>query len=194
MIEPIWIAVFVVLALLTFWVWPKAMSLETRKVEDLLTNALLRKQTGNYPEAVRLLEDAVKLQDHEKKPDFGRQTSCLVHLADCYAKQGKYAESRQTYEKLTSIWTAATSKDDPDVFLEIDYLASTADFGSGTNDITDCYAGIIDAKKQAFGANHPDIANSLLIYSRLLMKLGRRQEAEQIEADANAMKQSKTQP
>jgi tetratricopeptide (TPR) repeat protein len=194
MIEPIWIAVFVVLLLLTIWLWPRVMSAETRTAEDLLTNALLRKQTSNYPEAERLLVDAVKVLDAEKTPDFARQTSCLTHLADCYAKQGKFAESRETYEKLTNTWMAAIKKDDPDVFIDIDYLASTADFGSGTNDIADCYVVIIDAKKQLFGANHPDIATSLMIYSRLLTKLGRRQEAQQIEADADAMKpQPKTQ-
>jgi tetratricopeptide (TPR) repeat protein len=193
MIEPIWIAVFIVLILLTIWVWPKAMSVETRKAEDLLTSALLRKQTGNYSEAERLIEEAVKVLQSERKPDFARYSSCLTHLAECYSKQGKFAEARETYDKLVTAWTEAIGKDDPDIFLDIDYLASTADFGSGTTDVADCYATIIESKKQVFGASHPDIANSLLIYSRLLLKLGRRQESEQIEAEANAMRQSRTQ-
>lgn len=184
MLDPIWLAVLGVLILITAVVAPKALKCEGGKADELLTNGLLKKQAGDFSEAEYLLKRALATFESEKKPDFAKRCTCLVHLANCYEKSGSYTEARQLYEKLCSLWLSVISKDDPDVFLDIDYLASTADFGSGTNEIADCYGAIVEAKKQVFGPKHPDVANSLLIHSRLLARLGRKDEAEKLELEA----------
>jgi hypothetical protein len=92
---------------------------------------------------------------------------------------------------LIELWTAAISKDNPEVYLDIDFLASTANFGAGTPDVTDCYAKIIEAKKRVFGQNHPDVGNSLKIYALLLRRLGREAEAQQAERDAEVLLSSR---
>ena len=184
MLDPIWLGVLVVLIGITLVVAPKALKFENGRPDELLTSGLLKKQAGDFSEAQYLLKRALDAFENEKKPEFSKLCSCIVHLAECYEKSAHYAEARQLYEKLCSLWLSAISKDNPDVFLDIDYLAATADFGSGSNEIADCYGAIVEAKKQVFGPKHPDVANSLLIQSRLLARLGRKAEAEKLELEA----------
>lgn len=187
MMEPLYLVFFVILLLIAAVLVPKALKGKSSEADNLFTTALLKKQSGSLSEAEYYLQRALTEFESERTPDFGKMCACIVELAECHAKSGKYAESRQLYARLVELWTAAVSKDNPEVFLDIDYLASTANFGAGTNDITDCYAKIVEAKKRVFGQNHPDVGNSLRIYSLLLKRLGREADAEQAELEAKAL-------
>lgn len=192
--EPLYLIVFVILLLITAVVAPKALKGKSSEADSLLTTALLKKQSGSLSEAEYYLQRALTEFESERTPDFGKMCSCIVELAECQAKSEKYAESRQLYAKLIDWWTKAISKDNPEVYLDIDYLASTANFGAGTADMTDCYAKIIEAKKRVFGQNHPDVGNSLRIYALLLKRLGREADAKQAEHDAEALQAIRDKP
>ncbi len=192
--EPLYILFFVVLLLIAAVLVPKALKGKSSEADSLFTTALLKKQSGSLSEAEYYLQRALTEFESEKTPDFGKMCTCIVELAECQAKAEKYAESRQLYARLIELWTTAVSKDNPEVFLDIDYLASTANFGAGTADVTDCYAKIVEAKKRVFGQNHPDVGNSLRIYSLLLKRLGREDDAKQAELDAEASQASGDKP
>ncbi|CAN5589631.1 hypothetical protein BH10CYA1_BH10CYA1_10130 [soil metagenome] len=194
MIEPLYLVFFVILLLITAVVAPKALKGKPSQADSLFTTALLKKQSGSLSEAEYYLQRALTEFESEKTPDFGKMCTCLVELAECQAKSQKYPEARQLYMRLIDLWTAAISKDNPEVYLDIDYLASTANFGAGTADVTDCYAKIIEAKKRVFGQNHPDVGNSLKIYALLLKHLGREAEAHQAELDAESLQANRDRP
>ncbi len=179
--EPLYLVIFVILLLITAVVAPKALKGKSSEADSLFTTALLKKQSGSLSEAEYYLQRALTEFESERTPDFGKMCTCIVELAECQGRSEKYAESRQLYTKLIDLWMGAISKDNPEVYLDIDYLASTANFGAGTADVTDCYAKIIEAKKRVFGQSHPDVGNSLRIYASLLKRLGRGADAEQAQ-------------
>jgi tetratricopeptide (TPR) repeat protein len=187
MITSLYVAFFVILLLIMAVLVPKALKGQTSEADGLLTTALLKKQIGSYSEAEYYFQRALDAFENEGVPDFAKMCTCLMQLAECQTRSAKYEEARNLYAKLIDLWNAAISKDNPEVFLDIDYLASTGEFAAGTNDVTECYAKIIDAKKRVFGENHPDVANSLKIYAILLRRLGRESDAQQAERDAEVL-------
>ena len=187
-LELSWIVSLILFALIVVFFIYQATKTDHAEVEKLVRDGLLQVQVGNDFEAIYLLERALEILDHERSPDFSHKTSCIAHLANCYSKSGKYAEAKALYERLGSLWLSAIDTGNPQAFLDIDYLASTVDLGSGTNDIIDCYPQIIAAKKQALGNNHADVINSLLIYSRLLYRLGRQDDAKKAQSEADELK------
>jgi tetratricopeptide (TPR) repeat protein len=184
MIDPLYLVFFVVLLLIMAVLVPKALRGQTSEADSLFTTALLKKQSGSLSEAEYYLQRALSAFESEKSPDFGKMCGCLVVLAECLSRSEKYEESRQLYAKLIDLWNSGISKDNPEIYLDIDYLASTANFGAGTSEVADCYAKIIQAKKRVFGQNHPDVANSLKIYALLLRRLGREADAQEAEGQA----------
>jgi len=192
--DPLYLVFFVILLLITAVLVPKVLRGKSSEADNLFTTALLKKQSGSLSEAEYYLQRALTEFESERTPDFGKMCTCVVELAECQSRSEKYAESRQLYAKLIELWTAAISKDNPEMYLDIDYLASTANFGAGTADVTDCYAKIIEAKKRVFGHNHPDVANSLKIYALLLKRLGREEEANQAQTEAEALLANRDKP
>lgn len=186
--DPLYIAFFVVLLLISAVIIPKVLKAPASEADSLFTTALLKKQSGSMSEAEYYLQRALAEFESEKSPEFGKMCTCIVQLADCYSRSGKYPEARDLYARLVELWNSAISKDNPEAYLDIDYLASTASFGAGTADVTDAYARVIEAKKRVFGENHPDVANSLKIYAILLKTLGREDDAKQAEDAAEALR------
>lgn len=185
--DPVYLVFFLILLLITAVLVPKVLKGQSSEADSLLTTALLKKQNGSESEAEYYLQRALDAFQNEKAPDFGKMCACVVQLAECHTRSGKYEEARRLYAKLVELWSSAVGKDNPEVFLDIDYLASTANFGAGTNDVTECYARIIDAKRRVFGQNHPDVANSLKIYALLLNQLGRKDEAAAAQVEAETL-------
>ncbi|HEY9734025.1 MAG TPA: tetratricopeptide repeat protein [Drouetiella sp.] len=192
--DPLYLAFFVILLLISAVIIPKVLKAPASEADSLFTTALLKKQSGSISEAEYYLQRALSEFESEKTPDFGKMCTCMVQLADCQARSGKYPESRALYAKLVDAWTSAIAKDNPEVFLDIDYLASTANFGAGTADVTDAYEQVIEAKRRAFGENHPDIGNSLRIYAILLRTLGREEDAKIAEAEAESLQPRREKP
>lgn len=182
------IAAVILVALIAVFYIRNATKPDPGEVERLVRDGLLQAQAGNDFEAEYLLTRALDILERNPNADFSQKTSCIAHLANSYSKSGKYAESRELYERLASLWNSAISAGNPQAFLDMDYLASTVDLGSGTNYIVDCYPQIIEAKKKLLGINHSDVVSSLLIYSRLLNRLGRHEEAKKAEAEADELK------
>ncbi|HEY9677403.1 MAG TPA: tetratricopeptide repeat protein [Drouetiella sp.] len=187
MIDPLYIIFFIFLIAIMIAFVPKAMRSKISDADSLLANALVKKQTGSMTEAEYFLQQALAAYEKEKTPDLGKMWSCYVHLAELQTKLGKYADARALYSRLIESWNDEIHKDNPEAYLDIDYLASTAEFGAGTHEVAECYARIIDAKRRVFGNNHPDVANSLKIYARLLHRLGRNEDAVAAEEEAESV-------
>lgn len=186
--DPLYLAFFVILLLISAVIIPKVLKGKPSEADGLMTTALLKKQSGSISEAEYYFQRALSEFESEKTPDFAKMCSCLVQLAECRTRAGNYPEARKLNAKLIELWTTAIAKDNPEVYLDIDYLASTANFGSGTAEVTEAYEKIIDAKRRVFGENHPDVGNSLRIYAQLLRTLGRHEDAEAAELQAEALR------
>ncbi|HEY9786637.1 MAG TPA: hypothetical protein V6D17_14645, partial [Candidatus Obscuribacterales bacterium] len=118
-------------------------------------------------------------------PDTARMASCLIHLAECYERQQQMKEAKDCRDKLIALWRQALAVPTPATFIDIDYALSTNEFGSGLHQITEFYERVVEQKEQMFGQTNKDVANSLLIYARLLRKLGEKEVADAAEARAH---------
>lgn len=173
-------------------VWSKGGSAaaDAMKTDQYLQTAHLEKQKGNWAIAESYLERALQVFEMDPVPkDFTKHSSCIVHLADCYAHQAKHKEMREMYQKLHSFWRDQIERGDDSTLMDIDYFVATADFGSATQDIADLYKDVLDIKTRRFPPGHTEITNGMLLYSKLLAKLGDREQAERLETEARAIQQ-----
>jgi hypothetical protein len=159
------------------------------KADSMLEQAHQAKQKGEHEHQEYLLKKLAELYETGGGGDFSKRSSCFVHLSDCLARQGKPAEARQYMDKLLAYWRTILKQNNPDRFIDVDYFIATADFGSATNEIAEYYAEVIERKKQMFGPIHDEVANSMVLHSRLLAKLGEKTQAEELETHANEMRE-----
>ena len=157
------------------------------RADQFLCQGLEEMRKGEHTGAEFLFEKALDIYARDGNRDVSKESSCLVNLANCYARQGKFTESRSSIARMLDIWTSILAKGDGDRIADIDYFAATADFGSGISDVVEFYRKLIDVKRQKFGAGSTEVTNGMLLYSRLLAKSGDRREAERVEAEAKAI-------
>jgi pentatricopeptide repeat protein len=161
---------------------------ETELAHKLVSEALEEKRKGSTDHMQYLLERALQQFESGAVDDMSKYSTCIVNLADCYTKTGKFDQARELYKRMLARWQTVINSRDQARLLDIDYFAATADFGSGIADVANFYRRIIEAKKQIFGANHPEVANSMILCSRLLAKAGERAEAQKLETEANQLR------
>lgn len=184
-----WIAVVgtAALALFVLWSWKKGVgAADTQRVDQLLSSALAERQKGVWTQQEYLLGQALQLLNTEANPDFTKKSSCLVHLADAYQKQGKLKEAKDGYQQLIQFWKKQLQSANTDRLADFDYFAATADFGGGAADVAAFYQEVVEAKKRAYGTPHAEVSNSMVIYSRLLAQSGQKELAQKIENEARA--------
>jgi len=154
---------------------------------QLVGEALEEKRKGNIDHMQYLLQNALGQFESGAVDDMSKYSTCIVNLAESYTRTGKFDQARELYKRMLAKWETALNTRDQTSLLEIDYFASTADFGSGISDVANFYRKVVAVKKQMFGLNHKEVANSMILCSRLLAKAGERAEAQQMEAEANEL-------
>jgi tetratricopeptide (TPR) repeat protein len=162
---------------------------DEQAADNLLHQAHQSRQKGEFDHQEYLLTKAKELYESGVEGDFTKRSSCYVHLADCLTKQGKFAEARKAMEQLLEYWRTVLKQDNADRLMDIDYFIATADFASGTQEIVEFYTAVIERKKQVFGPIHDEVANSMVLHSRLFAKIGEKAKAEELEAQANQMRE-----
>jgi tetratricopeptide (TPR) repeat protein len=160
--------------------------LDEIKADDLLQRGHLERQKGNYVEEEYLLQKALEVLG--PNGDFTKRSSCLVHLIDAYTKQGKLQEARTISQELLNYWRAQIANPSDVLLKDFDYFIATADFASATYDVAEFYRTVPDLKRRMFGMYHSEVADSLMLLSRLQAKLGDKAAAENFEAEANAIR------
>jgi tetratricopeptide (TPR) repeat protein len=160
--------------------------LDEIKADDFLQRGHLERQKGNYVEQEYLLQKALEILG--PRGDFTKRSSCLVHLVDSYTKQGKLQEARTMSKEMLDYWRSQIANPTDVLLKDFDYFIATADFASATYDVAEFYRTVPDLKRRMFGMHHSEVADSLMLLSRLQAKLGDKAAAANFEAEANAIR------
>lgn len=150
-----------------------------------MTAGMFDLHANNYHEAEYKLERALHMMRRQKSPDIPRLVSCLVNLSVCYERNGKLKEAGGVFPLVIKGWTQHMKRGGS--MVDIDYAATHSDFGRGTHEVAEFYLKkVIPMRERKFPKGHHDISNSYVIAARLLRKLGRNEEADELKAKAAA--------
>ncbi len=150
-------------------------------VDALVAQGLLHKQRNDFIEAELDLERALKMLQSASKPDISKTVTCMVNLAQCYEKNGKFKESRDLFQTVLKQWEALLRAKCSSALIDIDYAVTNSDFGKGTGAVEEFYEKVVDFKEKSLGQLHPDVSNSLIILARLKRKMGKNAEADHLQ-------------
>jgi len=160
--------------------------LELLKADEHLRQGHLERQRGNHPQQEYSLLKALEIYGAEG--DFTKKSSCMVHLVDCYSKQGKLKEAREMSQQLIAYWRSMISKPTDTLLKDFDYFIATADFGGATMDVAEFYSAVPELKKKLYGPVHSEVADSIKLLSLLYARLGEKDKAAQLEAESDEMR------
>lgn len=153
------------------------------ELQRLMSSGMMAMQQRDFAEAETHFERALKMLKSEKEPDVPKVVTCLTNLSQCYEESGKHKEAREVFKQIIADWDHHLRKGRP--MVDIDYAATNSDLGRGTNEVAEFYINkVIPLRTSSLPPRHPDISNSYSIAARLLRKLGRNEEADQLELKA----------
>lgn len=187
-------AVFVVLTLLALLLMylnkggSSAGRLEQARINGILSSAALAKSRQDWSQALFLYEQAIGVIDGEKETDEALLIGALQSAAECYEKLAKFTEAKQQRTRLISIFESALNNSRIDFLTDIDYLCSTADFGNSTVDVANFYEKLLAFREKTLAPTDSDFINTIVIYSRLMRKLGEKEIADDLEAHAEQLR------
>lgn len=187
-------AVFVVLTLLALLLMylnkggSSAGRLEQARINGILSSAALAKGRQDWPQALLLYEQAVSVIDADKEADESLLIGALQSAAECQEKLGKFNEAKQYRTRLLAIFESALNNARTDFLTDIDYLCSTADFGNSTVDVANFYERLLAFREKTLPQTHSDFINTIVIYSRLMRRLGEKEIADDLEAHAEQLR------
>lgn len=187
-------AVFVFLTLLVFWLMylnkggSSAGKLEQARLNGILSSAALAKSGADWSQALFLYEQAISVIDGERETDESLLIGALQNAAECQERIGKFTEAKELRTRLLSIFESALNNARADFLTDIDYLCSTADFGASTVDVADFYERLLAFREKTLPQTHSDFINTVVIYSRLMRRLGEKEIADDLEAHAEQLR------
>lgn len=187
-------AVFVFLTLLVFWLMylnkggSSAGKLEQARLNGILSSAALAKSGADWSQALFLYEQAISVIDGERETDESLLIGALQNAAECQERIGKFTEAKELRTRLLSIFESALNNARTDFLTDIDYLCSTADFGASTVDVADFYERLLAFREKTLPQTHSDFINTVVIYSRLMRRLGEKEIADDLEAHAEQLR------
>lgn len=187
-------AVFVFLTLLALLLMylnkggSSAGRLDQARINGILSSAALAKGRQDWSQALLLYEQAIGVIDGEKVTDESLLIGALQSAAECYERLGKITEAKEQRTRLLSIFESALNNSRTDFLTDIDYLCSTADFGVSTVDVANFYERLLAFREKTLAPTHSDFINTIVIYSRLMRKLGEKEIADDLEAHAEQLR------
>lgn len=187
-------AVFVVLTLLALLLMylnkggSSAGRLDQARINGILSSAALAKSRQDWSQALLLYEQAIGVIDGEKETDEALLIGALQSAAECHERLGKFGEAKQQRTRLLSIFESALNNARTDFLTDIDYLCSTADFGASTVDVANFYERLLAFREKTLAPTHSDFVNTIVIYSRLMRRLGEKEIADDLEAHAQQLR------
>lgn len=113
---------------------------------------------GNYTEAIRIINDALKIAEQSLGENNPNYVKSLCNLGLYYSKLGNYNESIRAYSKAIDISEKNLRKDHPDYALMLNGLMmnyyALGNYWEAINYGEDA----LDAQEQSLGKEHPDYA------------------------------------
>jgi CHAT domain-containing protein/tetratricopeptide (TPR) repeat protein len=130
------------------------------------------KAAGQYAQAMRPIERALKLRETALGELHPAVASCLSLLGDVHQLQGHYTQAEPLFQRALAIRQAALSQNHPDVAASLNELASLYTSQGLYARAQPLHERALEIREEALGRNHPDVAESLHNLAILYMTLG----------------------
>ncbi|MBI4355714.1 MAG: tetratricopeptide repeat protein [Candidatus Omnitrophica bacterium] len=168
----------------------QAFGKENLQVADVLFElANLYEIHDRYAEIEPLYERALAIEEQNVGPDSPWLCGMLEELIHVYCVQGKLAKAGSAFDREVAIAERSPSpafqvQTDPDALLETATQLPHGAFDNGGCQAEIRYKHVLATWERTLGKDHPKVATVLERYAGFLRDVGRKEEAEMLEARA----------
>jgi tetratricopeptide (TPR) repeat protein len=117
---------------------------------------------GRYAEALRFLEETLKLRKAQLGSDHQETLQSMSILATCYRYLGRHDEALQLIEKTVALQKTKLGSDHPDTLQSMHNLACIRFARSEHAEALKLYEEALALRKAKIGAGHQDVLKSIL--------------------------------
>ena len=136
----------------------------------------VHENAGKYPDAIRELEEAVRLQS--RRPDtLADLSQSLTELANCYFYTAQYPQADALNQRALAIDRRLYGPRHPHVADDLINLGAVQFEGGHYVEAERWNREALEIMRGWYGPDHPETASAQTILARSLVKLGRRDEA-----------------
>lgn len=148
-----------------------AMQQDTRPVasEAMVALGSVLEAKGNYAEAVKVLEEALKLRPQTHGPDIGTATN-LRELANAHFYQGHYAEAESLNQQVLATHRSLYGEKHPEVAEDLNNLGAIQNEIGNLAEAEMQYRRSLAITAEWYGEQHPKTAEDLTSLGRVLIK------------------------
>ena len=159
----------------------KSLGVNHPNVAETIYNlALLYQKEGEVDQAEVLLDRARVIREHTLGLDHPRTADVLGTLADIYLSQKKVNEAEELYTRSLDIRESALGKEHPDSGYSLMGLADVEQFRGNLAKAEALMRRAFELLKNGLGVSHPDVTECSSKLAKLLLVLGRSQEADKL--------------
>jgi tetratricopeptide (TPR) repeat protein len=167
--------------------WEKALGPDHPLVAAGLGNlGLLSFAQERYDEALTLLQQALSIREKALGPDHPDVALTLSNLSEVYRRQGDYKKAFPLIERALAIDQRTLGPDHPDVSIDLSNLAALYKAEGQYEQALPLLQQALTILEQK-APDHPNMAGYLKGMAEMLNKLGRSDEAAEMEARATAI-------
>jgi tetratricopeptide (TPR) repeat protein len=165
-----------------------ALSCQEHSWESAMAAGHQAVQQGNYAEAERIYQGAVKKAEQYGREDR-RVAVSLSQLAQVYVGQGKHDEAEPLYLQALKIYQAVYGETHTDVAATLNNLGVLHRMYGQYADAEPLLLRALTIKEQLVGPDHPDVALSAANLGQLYVAEGQPAKAEPFYRRALAIRQ-----
>ena len=127
---------------------------------ELETKALMLNKQGQYSEAVKVAEEALKATEEKFGSDHPKTAASMSILGLLYFSNGKYTDAEPLYLRALKINTDTLGEESLDVATDIDNLALLYQAQGRYSDSITLYKQALQIKEKALDPYDPSIAGN----------------------------------
>jgi tetratricopeptide (TPR) repeat protein len=166
-------------------IFDQAIGMDHPKTSHCLSNlALLYATQGKYSEAENLLLRVQAIRDKSLGPTHLDTARSLQNLAWLYIEQGKqekYEQAKRLLEQSLEIREYLLGSEHPQTAISLHHLALLCDAQEKYGEADQLYQRVLAIRRKMMGRDNPRVLLTEKQYATLLRKMGRREEAVQLE-------------
>ncbi len=162
---------------------------EHPEIGTILNNlGLLYNKQEKFTDAEMYIQRALAISEKVRGPDHLEVANRLTNLAEVYRKQGKFDETEPLCQRALLIIRTTVGPEHPDMMYTLNSLAVLYYTQEKYIQAEPLYQQTLSLMEKILGPEHPDTARVLWWYAQVIKKLGREDEALELERRFNLIK------
>jgi tetratricopeptide (TPR) repeat protein/transcriptional regulator with XRE-family HTH domain len=155
---------------------------EHPEIGTILNNlGLLYNKQEKFADAERHIQSALAISEKVRGPDHLEVANRLSNLAEVYRKQEKFDEAEPLCQRALAIIRTTVGPEHPEMMYPLNRLAVLYYTREKYIQAAPLYQQTLLLMEKILGPEHPDTARVLWGYAQVIKKLGREDEAQELE-------------